>query len=59
MELQKSGNSPRPGPEVVEQAVKKVRNWTVQNEMRGVLGRVSARAAGRFLDSTNRIEIRT
>ena len=41
------GNSPGPGPEVVERqrvakerAAQKVRSWTVQNEMRGVLGRV-------------------
>ena len=31
----------------------RVRSWTVQNEMRGVLGRVSAGAAGRILDSAN------
>ena len=34
----------------------RVRSWTVQNEMRGVLGRVSA---GRILDSANPREIRT
>ena len=34
-------------------------SWTVQNEMRGVLGRVSAGAAGRILDSANPREIRT
>ena len=33
--------------------------WIVQNEMRGVLGRVSARATGRILDSANPREIRT
>ena len=32
--------------------------WTVQNEMRGVLGRVSAGAAVRILDSANPKEIR-
>ena len=44
---QKSDNSPGLGPEVVERqkiakerAAQKVRGWTVQNEMRGVLGRV-------------------
>ena len=37
----------------------KSRSWTVQNEMRGVLGRVSAGAAGRILDSANPREIRT
>ena len=31
----------------------RVRSWTVQNEMRGVLGRVSAGAAERILDSAN------
>ena len=31
----------------------RVRSWTVQNEIRGVLGRVSAGAAGRILDSAN------
>ena len=54
MEPQKPGNSPGPRPEVVER--QKVRSWTVQNEMRGVLGRVSA---GRILDSANPREIRT
>ena len=37
----------------------RVRYWIVQNEMRGVLGRVSVRAAGRILDSANPREIRT
>ena len=31
----------------------RVRSWTVQNEMRDVLGRVSAGAAGRILHSAN------
>ena len=31
--------------------MKRVRSWTVQNDIRGVLGRVSAGAAGRILDS--------
>ena len=51
MELQKQGNSPGPGPEVVkrqriakERAAQKVRSWIVQNEMRGVLGQMSAGA---------------
>ena len=35
----------------------KSRSWTVQNEMRGILGRVSAGAAGRILDSANFKEI--
>ena len=37
----------------------RVRSWTVQNEMRGVLGRVFTGAAGRILDSANPREIRT
>ena len=52
MEPQKLGNSPGPGPKVVERqkvvkerAVQRVRSWTVQNEMRGVLGRVYTGAA--------------
>ena len=36
----------------------RVHSWTVQNEMRGVLGRVSAGAAGRILDSANPREIK-
>ena len=36
-----------------------VRSWTVQNEMRDVLGRVSAGAAGRILDFANPREIIT
>ena len=35
------------------------RVWRVQNEMRGVLGRVSTGAAGRILSSANPREIRT
>ena len=56
----KLGNSPGPGPHDVqwhrvakEQAAQRVRSWTVQNEMRGVLERVSPGAAGRILDSDN------
>ena len=66
MEPQKPGNSPGSGPEVVqrqgvakERATQKVCSWTVQNEINGVLGRVSAGAAGRILDSANPREIRT
>ena len=66
MEPQKPGNSPGPGPKVVkrqrvakEQAAQRVRSWTVQNEIRGVLGRVSTGAAGRILDSANPGGIRT
>ena len=59
-EPQKPGNSQGPGPEIVEsriivkeRAVQRVRSWTVQNEMRGVLERVSAGAAGRILNSAS------
>ena len=38
---------------------RRVRSWTVQNEMRDVLGRVSTGAAGRILDSANPRDIRT
>ena len=41
-----------------ERAAQRVRSWTVQNEMRGVLGRVSAGAAGRILDSSNPRELK-
>ena len=66
MEPQKPGNSPWPGPEVIERqrvakelAVQRVRSWRVQNEMRGVLGQLSTDAAGRILDSANPREITT
>ena len=66
MEPQKPGNSPGFGPEVVnrqrvakELAAQRVRSWTVQNEMRDVLGRVSTGAAGRIVDSANPREITT
>ena len=66
MEPQKPGNFPRSGPEVVERqrvakesATQRVRSWTVQNEMRNVLGRVATGAAGRILDSANPREIGT
>ena len=66
MEPEKPSNSLGSGPEVVERqrvakesAAQRVRSWTVQNEMRGVLGRVSTGAAGRILSSTNPGEIRT
>ena len=65
MESQKPGNSPGPGSEVVEKqrvteerAAPRVRCWAVQNEMRGVLTRLSAVAALRFQDSANSSEIR-
>ena len=60
MKPQKSGSSPGPDTEVVERqkiakerATQRVRSWTVQNEMKGVLGRVSASAARRIFDSSN------
>ena len=66
MEPQKPGHSLRPGPEVVERrrvvkerAAQRVRSWIVQNEIRGVLGRVSTGAARRILDCANPREIRT
>ena len=65
MEPQKPGNFPRPGPEAVkrqradkERMAQRVHSWTVQNEMRDVLGRVSTGAAERILDSANPGEIR-
>ena len=66
MEPQKPGNSPGSGPEVIkrqkvakERAAQRVRSWTVQNEMRDVLGRVSTGAAGRILNSANPGEVGT
>ena len=51
-EAPETSNSAGPQPEVVERqkvankrAAQRARSWTVQNEMRGVLGRVSASAA--------------
>ena len=64
MEPQKPGNSSGPGPEVIERqkiakerVTQRVRRWTVQNEMRGVLERVSASAARRIFHSANSKEI--
>ena len=66
MQPQMPGNSTGHGPEVVkrqrvpkERATQRVRSWTVQNEMRDVLGPVSAGAKGRILDSVNPRDIRT
>ena len=65
MEPQKPDNFPGSGPEVVkrqrvakEQAAQTIRCWTVQNKMRGVLGRVSEGAAGRIFDSANPKEVK-
>ena len=64
MEPQKPSNCPRPALEVVERqrvvkerATQRVRSRTVQNDIRGVLERVSACAAGRILNSANPEEI--
>ena len=61
-----AGQLPWSGLEVIERqrvtkerAAQRVCSWTVHNEMRGVLGRVSTGAAGRILDSANLREIRT
>ena len=66
MEPQKPENYPGPGPEIVERqkvtnerAAQRVRSWTVQNEMKSVLGRVYASAAGWIHDSSNPRDIRT
>ena len=68
MEPQKPGNFARTGPKVVERerervtkerAAQRVRNWTVQYEMRGVLGRMLAGAARGIRDSANPREIRS
>ena len=60
---QKPGNSPGPGPEVVERqrvakerAAQRVRSLTVQNEVRGVLGRVSRGAVGRIASAAKRLQ---
>ena len=52
MEPQKLGNSPGPGPEVVERqrfvkdrVAERVRSWTEKNEVKGVLRRVSTDVA--------------
>ena len=65
METQKLGNFSRHGPEVVERlrvtkerAVQRICSRTVQNEIRNVLGQVSAGDAGRILNSANPREIK-
>ena len=65
MEPQKPGNYQEPGSEAVERqkvtkerAKQEVCSWTVQNELRGVLERVSAGTAGRILDSANLRELK-
>ena len=61
----KAGQFPGPGPEVLqrqrvakERAAQRFRNWTMQNEMRSVLGRVSEGTTGRIFDSAYLGEIR-
>ena len=56
-----AGQFPRDWDQKVakERAAQTVRSWAVQNEMRGVLGRVSAGAAEKILVSANPSEIRT
>ena len=58
MELQKPGNSPRPGREILnrKKIVKRrvaqiIHSWTAQNEMRSPLGGMTADAASRVLNS--------
>ena len=65
MEPQKPDNFPGPGPDVKEKqrvakerSAQRVRSWTVQNEIRNVLGRVFAAAARRILDFANSREVR-
>ena len=60
-----AGQLPRAWTRIIERqrvtkelAAQRVRSWTVQNEMRGVLGRVSAGAERRILDFANPKEIR-
>ena len=60
MEPKKPSNSPRSGPEIVEvnrvakeRATQRAHSWTVQNEMRGVLGRMITDIALRPLNSAN------
>ena len=54
MKPQKPGNFEKVAK---ERAVQRVRSWRVQNEMRGVLGRVPAGAA-RIVDCANPREIK-
>ena len=63
---QEAGKLPGSRPEVVERRrfvkesmAQRVCSWTVQNEMRCVLGRVSAGASGRIFDCADPREIRT
>ena len=51
--IAEAGNSPGPGPEVLER--RRVRSRTAQNEMRGVLGEMTADDARRNVDSREKI----
>ena len=42
-----------------ERAVQRVRSWTAPNEIKDVMGRVSAGAARRILNSSNPTKVRT
>ena len=59
-EAPEAGQLPASGPEVIERqktakegATQRVRSWRVQNKVKGVLGRVSASAARRILNSSS------
>ena len=56
--LSRAWTTGRKETELPKSERRRVRSWTVQNEMRGVLGRVSTGTAGRILDSANPEEIR-
>ena len=65
MEPQNQGNSSRPGPEdvekkevVKEREVPRVHSRTMQNEIRGVLGRMTASAARMILAFSIPCEVR-
>ena len=63
MEPPKPRNSPRLGPEVVDRQSPKserrrVRSWTVLNEIRGVVEQMTADAASRILASANPRDVR-
>ena len=60
MDAPEAGNSPGSVSEVVKRqrvaknrAAQRSRSWTVQNDMRDVLGRVSTGTARKILDSAN------
>ena len=57
-ETPEAGQLPRAWTRGRKETESRQRSWTVQNEMRGVLGRVSAGAARRILDSAYPKEVR-